>query len=245
MFVDSNQDARRRSVNEDDNPPSPVGVDVMDSLMNQLQASQQPQTMRGGAGGVYPSLTSPPPNYHPNVTPSPSMMPTQSPGNRIHGTGHLSGFVSECHHVLFVSSHLIRLPFSILNKSLLLWLCHYTVIGLSAHSCICCRSKVRVSQRTICGLIILWNDEIACVFYATYTQLAAKTLSMHLVMLLPFLSISARRPRSTAPSSSFSFCAHDWVWACVQGALVNPRVWWALWCVYVCVCREHPCLWLP
>ncbi|KAF3843314.1 hypothetical protein F7725_002163 [Dissostichus mawsoni] len=47
MFVDSNQDARRRSVNEDDNPPSPVGVDVMDSLMNQLQAQQQPQTMRG------------------------------------------------------------------------------------------------------------------------------------------------------------------------------------------------------
>uniref|UniRef100_A0A671XWR0 Mediator of RNA polymerase II transcription subunit 14 n=1 Tax=Sparus aurata TaxID=8175 RepID=A0A671XWR0_SPAAU len=80
MFVDSNQDARRRSVNEDDNPPSPVGVDVMDSLMIQLQAQQQPQTMRGGAGGVYPPLTSPPPNYHANVTPSPSMMPTQSPG---------------------------------------------------------------------------------------------------------------------------------------------------------------------
>uniref|UniRef100_A0A8D0CNR8 Mediator of RNA polymerase II transcription subunit 14 n=1 Tax=Sander lucioperca TaxID=283035 RepID=A0A8D0CNR8_SANLU len=80
MFVDSNQDARRRSVNEDDNPPSPVGVDVMDSLMNHLQAQQQPQTMRGGAGGVYPPLTSPPPNYHANVTPSPSMMPTQSPG---------------------------------------------------------------------------------------------------------------------------------------------------------------------
>ncbi|XP_044073179.1 mediator of RNA polymerase II transcription subunit 14 isoform X4 [Siniperca chuatsi] len=79
MFVDSNQDARRRSVNEDDNPPSPVGVDVMDSLMNQLQPQQQPQTMRGGAGGVYPPLTSPP-NYHTNVTPSPSMMPTQSPG---------------------------------------------------------------------------------------------------------------------------------------------------------------------
>uniref|UniRef100_A0A1A8FHW1 Mediator of RNA polymerase II transcription subunit 14 n=1 Tax=Nothobranchius korthausae TaxID=1143690 RepID=A0A1A8FHW1_9TELE len=79
MFVDSSQDARRRSVNEDDNPPSPVGADVMDSLTNQLQASQQPQTMRGGAGGVYPPLTSPPPNYHANVTPSPSMMPTQSP----------------------------------------------------------------------------------------------------------------------------------------------------------------------
>ncbi|KAK1902707.1 Mediator of RNA polymerase II transcription subunit 14 [Dissostichus eleginoides] len=90
MFVDSNQDARRRSVNEDDNPPSPVGVDVMDSLMNQLQAQQQPQTMRGGAGGVYPPLTSPPPNYHANVTPSPSMMPTQSPGN-IHASGSPSG----------------------------------------------------------------------------------------------------------------------------------------------------------
>lgn len=80
MFVDSNQDARRRSVNEDDNPPSPVGVDVMDSLMSQLQAPQQPQPMRAGAGAVYPPLTSPPPNYHANVTPSPSMMPTQSPG---------------------------------------------------------------------------------------------------------------------------------------------------------------------
>lgn len=75
MFVDSNQDARRRSVNEDDNPPSPVGVDVMDSLINQLQ-----QPMRGGAGGVYPPLTSPPTPYHANVAPSPSMMPTQSPG---------------------------------------------------------------------------------------------------------------------------------------------------------------------
>lgn len=75
MFVDSNQDARRRSVNEDDNPPSPVGVDMMDPLMNQLQ----PQPMRGAAGGVYPPLTSPP-NYQANVTPSPSMMPTQSPG---------------------------------------------------------------------------------------------------------------------------------------------------------------------
>uniref|UniRef100_A0A3B3VSJ1 Mediator of RNA polymerase II transcription subunit 14 n=1 Tax=Poecilia latipinna TaxID=48699 RepID=A0A3B3VSJ1_9TELE len=90
MFVDSSQDARRRSVNEDDNPPSPVGVDVMDSLMNQLQAQQQPQTMRGGAGGVYPPLTSPPPNYLANVTPSPSMMPTQSPGN-IHASGSPSG----------------------------------------------------------------------------------------------------------------------------------------------------------
>uniref|UniRef100_A0A3Q1F3A5 Mediator of RNA polymerase II transcription subunit 14 n=1 Tax=Acanthochromis polyacanthus TaxID=80966 RepID=A0A3Q1F3A5_9TELE len=92
MFVDSNQDARRRSVNEDDNPPSPspVGVDVMESLITQLQTPQPPQTMRGGAGGVYPPLTSPPPNYHANVAPSPSMMPTQSPGN-IHASGSPSG----------------------------------------------------------------------------------------------------------------------------------------------------------
>ncbi|XP_007227916.2 mediator of RNA polymerase II transcription subunit 14 isoform X2 [Astyanax mexicanus] len=75
MFVDSNQDARRRSVNEDDNPPSPVGVDVMDTLMPHMQP-QQP--IRGQ--GVYPPLTSPPNSYHGNVAPSPSMMPTQSPG---------------------------------------------------------------------------------------------------------------------------------------------------------------------
>ncbi|XP_066497238.1 mediator of RNA polymerase II transcription subunit 14 isoform X2 [Hoplias malabaricus] len=75
MFVDSNQDARRRSVNEDDNPPSPVGVDVMDTLMPHMQP-QQP--IRGQ--GVYPPLTSPPAPYHGNVAPSPSMMPTQSPG---------------------------------------------------------------------------------------------------------------------------------------------------------------------
>lgn len=80
MFVDSNQDARRRSVNEDDNPPSPVGVDMMDTLINQLQP--QPQPMRGAAGSVYPPLTSPP-NYQANVTPSPSMMPTQSPGEHL------------------------------------------------------------------------------------------------------------------------------------------------------------------
>ncbi|XP_029496764.2 mediator of RNA polymerase II transcription subunit 14-like [Oncorhynchus nerka] len=73
MFVDSNQDARRRSVNEDDNPPSPVGGDMMDTFMSQLQAQQQQQPMRAGPGGVYPPLTSPPTPYHPNV-------PTQSPG---------------------------------------------------------------------------------------------------------------------------------------------------------------------
>lgn len=45
MFVDSNQDARRRSVNEDDNPPSPIGGDMMDSLISQLQPPPQQQVM--------------------------------------------------------------------------------------------------------------------------------------------------------------------------------------------------------
>uniref|UniRef100_A0A8B9LI50 Mediator of RNA polymerase II transcription subunit 14 n=1 Tax=Astyanax mexicanus TaxID=7994 RepID=A0A8B9LI50_ASTMX len=75
----------RRSVNEDDNPPSPVGVDVMDTLMPHMQP-QQP--IRGQ--GVYPPLTSPPNSYHGNVAPSPSMMPTQSPGN-IHAANSPSG----------------------------------------------------------------------------------------------------------------------------------------------------------
>ncbi|KAK3543868.1 hypothetical protein QTP70_030050 [Hemibagrus guttatus] len=85
MFVDSNQDARRRSVNEDDNPPSPVGVDVMDTLMPHMQP-QQP--IRGQ--GVYPPLTSPNNPYHGSVAPSPSMMPTHSPGN-IHAANSPSG----------------------------------------------------------------------------------------------------------------------------------------------------------
>ncbi|XP_062982599.1 mediator of RNA polymerase II transcription subunit 14 isoform X3 [Elgaria multicarinata webbii] len=79
MFVDSNQDARRRSVNEDDNPPSPIGGDMMDSLISQLQPQQQQSSKQTGAPGAYP-LTSPPTSYHSNVTQSPSMMLTQSPG---------------------------------------------------------------------------------------------------------------------------------------------------------------------
>lgn len=69
MFVDSNQDARRRSVNEDDNPPSPITMD--DTFMPHTQ-TQPP------GRGVYPPLTSPPNPYH--VPPSPSMITTQSPG---------------------------------------------------------------------------------------------------------------------------------------------------------------------
>ncbi|KAG8450511.1 hypothetical protein GDO86_002968 [Hymenochirus boettgeri] len=82
MFVDSNQDARRRSVNEDDNPPSPIGGDMMDSLLSQLQPqpTQQQFAKQAGASGAYP-LTSPPSSYHNTVTPSPSMMHSQSPGN--------------------------------------------------------------------------------------------------------------------------------------------------------------------
>ncbi|XP_069060318.1 mediator of RNA polymerase II transcription subunit 14 isoform X2 [Pleurodeles waltl] len=85
MFVDSNQDARRSSINEDDNPPSPIGGDMMDSLLSQFQqqpqaqSQQQPFGKQTGTSGAYP-LTSPPASYHSTVTPSPSMMITQSPG---------------------------------------------------------------------------------------------------------------------------------------------------------------------
>ncbi|KAJ6667647.1 hypothetical protein lerEdw1_016768 [Lerista edwardsae] len=88
MFVDSNQDARRRSVNEDDNPPSPIGGDMMDSLLSQLQPQQQ-SSKQTGAPGAYP-LISPPTSYHNTVTPSPSMMLTQSPGT-LHAASSPSG----------------------------------------------------------------------------------------------------------------------------------------------------------
>ncbi|XP_056414911.1 mediator of RNA polymerase II transcription subunit 14 isoform X3 [Hyla sarda] len=80
MFVDSNQDARRRSVNEDDNPPSPIGGDMMDSLLSQFQPQAQQFASKSGTSGAYP-LTSPPSSYHNTVTPSPVMMHSQSPGN--------------------------------------------------------------------------------------------------------------------------------------------------------------------
>ncbi|KAM3837016.1 mediator of RNA polymerase II transcription subunit 14 isoform 3-T3 [Vipera latastei] len=89
MFVDSNQDARRRSVNEDDNPPSPIGGDMMDSLISQLQPQQQQSSKQSGAPAAYP-LTSPPTSYHNTVTPSPSMMLTQSPGT-LHAANSPSG----------------------------------------------------------------------------------------------------------------------------------------------------------
>nr|XP_012805899.2 mediator of RNA polymerase II transcription subunit 14 [Jaculus jaculus] len=91
MFVDSNQDARRRSVNEDDNPPSPIGGDMMDSLISQLQPplQQQPFPKQPGTSGAYP-LTSPPTSYHSTVNQSPSMMHTQSPGN-LHAASSPSG----------------------------------------------------------------------------------------------------------------------------------------------------------
>ncbi|XP_056414912.1 mediator of RNA polymerase II transcription subunit 14 isoform X4 [Hyla sarda] len=81
MFVDSNQDARRRSVNEDDNPPSPIGGDMMDSLLSQFQPQAQQFASKSGTSGAYP-LTSPPSSYHNTVTPSPVMMHSQSPGSQ-------------------------------------------------------------------------------------------------------------------------------------------------------------------
>ncbi|MFT7799734.1 mediator of RNA polymerase II transcription subunit 14-like [Arapaima gigas] len=72
-------DARRRSVNEDDHPPSPVGADMMEPLISQMQPQQSFVKQQPGAG-VYPPLTSPPNVYQQNIAPSPSMMPTPSPG---------------------------------------------------------------------------------------------------------------------------------------------------------------------
>jgi hypothetical protein len=49
MFVDETvlmSQARRRSTTEDDNPPSPVGMDAMDSLMSQPMGSNASMTSR-------------------------------------------------------------------------------------------------------------------------------------------------------------------------------------------------------
>ncbi|XP_048396504.1 mediator of RNA polymerase II transcription subunit 14 [Stegostoma tigrinum] len=102
MFVDSTQDARRRSVNEDDNPPSPIGGDMIESLMSQLQSQpQQPFTKSSGTAS-YP-LTSPPTSYHNTVTPSPQMMPTQSPGS-LHPANSPSGAIRAPSPASFVPS---------------------------------------------------------------------------------------------------------------------------------------------
>ncbi|XP_041115002.1 mediator of RNA polymerase II transcription subunit 14-like isoform X1 [Polyodon spathula] len=127
MFVDSNQDMRRRSVNEDDNPPSPVGVDAMDTMMSQLQPLQfgkQP-----GGTGAYP-LTSPPTSYHTGVAPSPgnihavnspsgalrvpspaSFGPTPSPSSLGISMGQTSNFASP-HGALDPSS-----PYTMMSPS--------------------------------------------------------------------------------------------------------------------------------
>uniref|UniRef100_G1U7B5 Mediator of RNA polymerase II transcription subunit 14 n=1 Tax=Oryctolagus cuniculus TaxID=9986 RepID=G1U7B5_RABIT len=104
MFVDSNQDARRRSVNEDDNPPSPIGGDMMDSLISQLQPppQQQPFPKQPGTSGAYP-LTSPPTSYHSTVNQSPSMMHTQSPGN-LHAASSPSGALRAPSPASFVAT---------------------------------------------------------------------------------------------------------------------------------------------
>lgn len=196
MFVDSNQDARRRSVNEDDNPPSPVGVDMMDTLINPLQ----PQTMRGGAGGVYPPLTSPPPNYLPNVTPSPSM-PTQSPGKglllclskymRVNVTPYCL-----CHLCL-----LSRHPTLTNNK--LLFHEHVTLLSPASLLTYCMCVRQRTGKRRPCvPIMILSSHEIRCASLATCTHLAAKReQSMHLAVLLPFLPHLSPPARDYSPSA--------------------------------------------
>ncbi|XP_060689533.1 mediator of RNA polymerase II transcription subunit 14 [Hemiscyllium ocellatum] len=102
MFVDSTQDARRRSVNEDDNPPSPIGGDMIESLMSQLQSQPQQPFTKSGATVTYP-LTSPPTSYHSTVTPSPQMLPTQSPGS-LHPANSPSGAIRAPSPASFVPS---------------------------------------------------------------------------------------------------------------------------------------------
>ena len=65
-------------------------------------------------------------------------------------------------------------------------------------------------------ILILCNHEISCVLHATCTHCTAKTeQSMHLVLLLPFLAISARQPETTALPPSFSVCVCVCVCMCV------------------------------
>uniref|UniRef100_A0A8C4WQZ1 Mediator complex subunit 14 n=1 Tax=Eptatretus burgeri TaxID=7764 RepID=A0A8C4WQZ1_EPTBU len=85
MFVDGGEEARRRSVNEDDNPPSPIGADPLDPLL--LPQALPPPTGQQGfnktppSSGTHYPLASPPTTYPTGVIPSPSMIPTPSPGN--------------------------------------------------------------------------------------------------------------------------------------------------------------------
>ncbi|XP_078476076.1 LOW QUALITY PROTEIN: mediator of RNA polymerase II transcription subunit 14-like [Lampetra planeri] len=95
MFVDSSLEARRRSVNEDDNPPSPVGGDPTDTFLSTQPppgAQQTPTQSSTGSqqhgaqgfgktpSGPYPLASPPAPPYHGGVTPSPApMIPTPSP----------------------------------------------------------------------------------------------------------------------------------------------------------------------
>ncbi|XP_045140092.1 mediator of RNA polymerase II transcription subunit 14-like [Echinops telfairi] len=93
MFVDSYQDARRRTMNEDDNPSFPIGGETMDALISQFQhqppPQQQPFPKQPGSSSTYP-LTSPPRVYHSAANQVPSLMHTQSPGN-LHAASSPSG----------------------------------------------------------------------------------------------------------------------------------------------------------
>ncbi|XP_013410599.1 mediator of RNA polymerase II transcription subunit 14 [Lingula anatina] len=65
--------SRRRSTTEDDNPPSPVGMDSMETFMNQPQQIGSPvKKQDGGSGGGlrFPGPMTPPSNPHTPASPS-------------------------------------------------------------------------------------------------------------------------------------------------------------------------------
>jgi len=76
QFVDetvSSSQARRLSTVEDDNPPSPVGMDTLESLLAMPALGGNVQGDRRGAGGMHRADMI--------ITPSPSSLISQSPGN--------------------------------------------------------------------------------------------------------------------------------------------------------------------
>ncbi len=74
LFVDDSvtaSHARRRSANEDDNPPSPMGMDTMDTFMTHPQNVGSPAPRQQKDGLRFHSPMTPPSNPPPPAPPSP------------------------------------------------------------------------------------------------------------------------------------------------------------------------------
>lgn len=75
----------------------------------------QPFAKQAGASGAYP-LTSPPTSYHNTVTPSPSMMHTQSPGKMAESL--CANHVLEIHMQLFLYVHAFSIIWAVYSSKL-------------------------------------------------------------------------------------------------------------------------------